>query len=46
MMVESESCRKESSINFFPMKTGNEKREKVSPVNLSCNTEPGYSKNS
>ena len=47
MMEESDSSRKEPSITFPPMKTGtnhvNEESEKVSPVNLSSNTEPGYS---
>ena len=41
---------KEANLTFPPIKTGtahvNEEREKVSPINLSSNAEPGYSKDS
>ena len=45
-MEEPEYSRKESSITFPPMKTGNfhvnEERERVSLVNSFSNAEPGY----
>ena len=47
MIEESDSSMKKQSITFSPMKIRtshvNDKR-KVSPVNSSLNTEPGYSK--
>ena len=48
MIEESDSSRKKQSITFSPMKLGtshvDDERNKVSPVNSSLNTEPGYSK--
>ena len=47
MIEESDSSMKKQSITFSPMKIGtrhvNDER-KVSQVNSSLNTEPGYSK--